>query len=85
MYKKEFEDTLQNFSLFLSSRGRKTSTIKRYVYDIEDFERWLQASNRFQEKNVWNKIDKGDFETYFRELIYQRKYREKTIHRIAVV
>jgi len=85
MNRKEFEDTLQNFSFFLASRGRKASTIKRYVYDIEDFGRWLQASNHFQEKNVWNKIDKGDFEAYFRELIYQRKYGEKTIHRIAIV
>lgn len=85
MNKKEFEDTLQNFSFFLSSRGRKISTIKRYVYDIEDFGRWLQTSNRFQETNVWNKIDKEDFEAYFQELIYKRKYGEKTIHRIAVV
>ncbi|MFV1457096.1 tyrosine-type recombinase/integrase [Bacillus mycoides] len=85
MNKKEFEDTLQNFSFFLSSRGRKSSTIKRYVYDIEDFGRWLQASNRFQEKNLWKKIDKEDFEAYFQELIYKRKYGEKTIHRIAVV
>ncbi|MFZ7759945.1 site-specific integrase [Bacillus thuringiensis] len=85
MNRKEFEDTLQNFSFFLASRGRKASTIKRYVYDIEDFGRWLQTSNRFQEKNVWNKIDKEDFEAYFQELIYKRKYGERTIHRIAVV
>lgn len=85
MNREEFEDTLQNFSFFLASRGRKASTIKRYVYDIEDFGRWLQTSNRFQEKNVWNKIDKEDFEAYFQELIYKRKYGEKTIHRIAVV
>ncbi|OLR26959.1 tyrosine-type recombinase/integrase [Bacillus cereus] len=85
MNKKEFENTLQNFSLFLSSRGRKTSTIKRYIYDIEDFGRWLQASNRFRETNLWTKIDKEDFEAYFQELIYKRKYGEKTIHRIAVV
>ncbi len=85
MNRKEFEDTLQDFSFFLASRGRKASTIKRYVYDIEDFGRWLQTSNRFQEKNVWNKIDKEDFEAYFQELIYKRKYGEKTIHRIAVV
>lgn len=26
-----------------------------------------------------------DFEAYFQELIYKRKYGEKTIHRIAVV
>ncbi|MBG9615788.1 tyrosine-type recombinase/integrase [Bacillus cereus] len=85
MNKKEFEDTLQNFSFFLFSRGRKPSTIKRYVYDIEDFGRWLQTSNRFQEKNLWNKIDKEDFEAYFQELIFKRKYAEKTIHRISVV
>lgn len=85
MNKKNFEDTLQHFSFFLSSRGRKPSTIKRYVYDIEDFRRWLQTSNRLQKKNMWNEIDKEDFEAYFQELLYQRKYGQKTIHRIAVV
>ncbi|OQR53253.1 site-specific integrase [Bacillus sp. CDB3] len=85
MNKKEFEDTLQNFSFFLSSRGRKSSTIKRYIYDIEDFGRWLQASNRFQEESIWKTLNKEDFESYFQELIYKRKYGEKTIHRIAVV
>ncbi|MEX5522631.1 MULTISPECIES: phage integrase N-terminal SAM-like domain-containing protein [Bacillus cereus group] len=80
MNKQEFEDTLQNFSFFLSSRRRTSSTIKRYVYDIENFGRWLQTSNRFQEKNVSNKINKEDIEAYFQELIYKGKYGEKTIH-----
>ncbi|EOO24079.1 hypothetical protein IIU_06866 [Bacillus cereus VD133] len=82
MNKKEFEDTVQNFSLFLSSRGRKLSTIKRYVYDIEDFGRWLQESNRFQEKDLWEKIGKEDFEVYFQELALKRKYGYKTIHQL---
>ncbi|HDR8449207.1 tyrosine-type recombinase/integrase [Bacillus cereus] len=85
MNQQEFEDTLQQFAFFLSSRGRKPSTIKRYVYDIEDFGRWLQASNRFQEESIWRNLDKRDFESYFQELQYTRKYSEKTIHRIAVV
>ncbi|MGR6001845.1 hypothetical protein ACT7C7_30650 [Bacillus cereus] len=47
MNKQKFENTLQKFSFFLSSRGKNPSTIKRYVYNIKDFGRWLQVSNRF--------------------------------------
>ena len=28
--------------LFLLNKGRKPSTIKRYVYDVEDFGHWLE-------------------------------------------
>lgn len=38
----ELHDTVQAFSTFLLSKGRKPSTIKRYVYDIEDFGHWLK-------------------------------------------
>lgn len=40
----EFHDTIQAFSIFLLNKGRKTSTIKRYVYDIEDFGHWLEKT-----------------------------------------
>lgn len=40
----EFHDTIQAFSIFLLNKGRKSSTIKRYVYDIEDFGHWLEKN-----------------------------------------
>lgn len=40
----EFHDTIQAFSIFLLNKGRKPSTIKRYVYDIEDFGHWLEKN-----------------------------------------
>ncbi|MEH7040522.1 integrase, partial [Bacillus pseudomycoides] len=43
---KEFQDTVQHFASFLLDKGRKPSTIKRYVYDIEDFGQWLQKSTK---------------------------------------
>lgn len=35
---KEFQDTVQHFSYFLLDKGKKSSTIKRYTYDFEEFD-----------------------------------------------
>ncbi|PFS02555.1 integrase, partial [Bacillus cereus] len=35
------QDTLQGFSSYLLNKGRKPSTIKRYIYDIESCIQWL--------------------------------------------
>ncbi|KEK22704.1 tyrosine-type recombinase/integrase [Bacillus gaemokensis] len=85
MTTKEFEDTIQGFSAFLLSKGRKPSTIKRYVYDIEDFGHWLQKSKKLPKRNIWTIIDTKDYEEYFYDLKQQRHYSEKTIHRVYIV
>lgn len=81
----EFQDTLQKFSSFLMEKGRKPSTIQRYVYDIQDFGRWLQDNNRFSMTNAWEKISPKDYQAYFWDLEYNRKYSEKTLHRMWIV
>ncbi|EOO11945.1 tyrosine-type recombinase/integrase [Bacillus cereus] len=81
----EIQDTIQGFSSYLLSKGRKPSTIKRYIYDVESFIRWLHLSKRFNENNVWESLHKIDFETFFTYLKDDRKYSDKTIHRIYIV
>ncbi|WP_410985702.1 tyrosine-type recombinase/integrase [Bacillus cereus] len=82
---KEFQDTVQHFASFLLNKGRKPSTIKRYVYDIEDFGHWLQKFKKLPQHNIWTKLDTEDYEAYFYDLKQQRKYSDKTMHRIYIV
>lgn len=82
--KNEFQDTLQKFSSFLMEKRRKPSTIRRYVYDIQDFGRWLQDNNKFSMTNTWGEISPKYYQAYFRDLEYNRKYSEKTLHRMWV-
>ncbi|EJQ72875.1 tyrosine-type recombinase/integrase [Bacillus toyonensis] len=81
----EIQDTIQGFSSYLLSKGRKPSTIKRYIYDVESFVQWLHLSQSFNENNVWESLHKKDFEAFFTYLKDNRKYSEKTIHRIYIV
>lgn len=37
MITKEIQDSKQGFSSYLLNKGRKSSTIKRYIYDVESF------------------------------------------------
>ncbi|PGC22798.1 integrase [Bacillus pseudomycoides] len=82
---KEFQDTVQHFSSFLLNKGRKPSTIKRYVYDIEDFGHWLQKSKKLPTRNIWTTLGTKDYEAYFYDLKRQRQYSEKTMHRVYIV
>ncbi|MGR3778985.1 tyrosine-type recombinase/integrase [Bacillus paramycoides] len=82
---KEFQDTLQHFSFFLLDKGRKSSTIKRYAYDIENFGQWLQRSKELPLRNIWTTLSKEDYEEYFNDLKKQRNYSDKTIHRVYIV
>ncbi|AIK35333.1 hypothetical protein BG07_5747 (plasmid) [Bacillus pseudomycoides] len=82
---KEFQDTVQHFSSFLLNKGRKPSTIKRYVYDIEDFGHWLQKSKKLPTCNIWTTLNKKDFEAYFYDLKKKRQYSDKTMHRVYIV
>ncbi|PEM39283.1 tyrosine-type recombinase/integrase [Bacillus pseudomycoides] len=82
---KEFQDTVQHFSSFLLNKGRKPSTIKRYVYDVEDFGQWLQKSTKLPTCNIWMTLDKKDYEAYFYDLKKKRQYSDKTMHRVYIV
>ncbi|WP_211202221.1 tyrosine-type recombinase/integrase [Salicibibacter cibarius] len=74
----------RRFLDFLVSRGRKPSTIRRYMYDIADFYRF--AALHAEEKNVsLQHLEPALIEDYFMFLIDTRQYNYKTAKRIATV
>lgn len=81
----EFQQTIQSFSAYLTSKGRKQSTIKRYVYDIEDFLSWLKQNQNVSSNNIWPSLHTKDYENYFFDLKTKRSYSEKTMHRVFIV
>lgn len=81
----EIQDTIQGFSSYLLNKGRKPSTIKRYIYDVESCIQWMQQSGRFSENISWESLCKKDFEAFFTYLIEERQYSDKTVHRIYIV
>ncbi|PEP31651.1 integrase [Bacillus wiedmannii] len=85
MTTKEIQNTLEDFSSYLSNKGRKPSTIKRYIYDVEGFIQWLHTSKRFTNDNIWESLQKKDFESFFNYLKTNRQYSDKTVHRIYIV
>lgn len=85
MVQKENQNVIQGFSSHLLNKGRKPSTIKRYIYDVESFIQWLHLSKRFNENNIWESLHKRDFEAFFNYLKADLRYSDKTIHRIYVV
>ncbi|QWG92786.1 tyrosine-type recombinase/integrase [Bacillus mycoides] len=85
MIAKEIQNTIEGFSSYLSNKGRKASTIKRYIYDVESFIQWLHQSKKFTENNIFESLHKKDFESFFKYLKENRQYSDKTIHRIYIV
>ncbi|AAW31036.1 tyrosine-type recombinase/integrase [Bacillus thuringiensis] len=79
------QDIIQGFSSYLLSKGRKPSTIKRYIYDVESFIQWLHQSKKFSESNTFECLHKKDFEAFFKYLKEDRQYSDKTVHRIYIV
>ncbi|MFD3445577.1 tyrosine-type recombinase/integrase [Microbacteriaceae bacterium 4G12] len=78
-------DTVQVFAAYLLSKGRKQSTIKRYVYDLEDFISWLEINQKTSSNNIWSSLSTKDYENYFFDLKTNRHYSEKTMHRVLIV
>ncbi|MEK4646233.1 tyrosine-type recombinase/integrase [Bacillus sp. PK30] len=84
MTTKETQNTIQGFSSYLLNKGRKSSTIKRYIYDVETCIQWLHQSERSSDEISWDSLYKKDFEAFFKYLIEERQYADKTVHRIYI-
>lgn len=84
VHSEEIERSIMSFTAFLTSIGRKQSTIKRYVYDIENFLNWVKTNNNCSLNNIWSSLSTQDYENYFFELKHTRNYSDKTIHRVYI-
>lgn len=78
------EKTTQRFTDYLLQKGRKPSTIKRYMYDVEHFLSWLENTNRTIDEYIWESLNKEDFKMFFHYLKEERHYSDKTVHRIYI-
>ncbi|PFE70767.1 integrase [Bacillus cereus] len=78
------EKTIQHFTDYLLQKGRKTSTIKRYMYDVEHFLSWLKNTDCAIDEEIWESLNKKDFKDFFHYLKEERHYSDKTIHRIYI-
>jgi site-specific recombinase XerD len=81
----EMNDTILQFASFLHHKGRKQSTIKRYAYDLEDCFRFFLKCGKETTSPLWNSFTIEDYNDYFRYLVEEKGYNEKTLHRIVVV
>ncbi|WP_160112373.1 tyrosine-type recombinase/integrase [Salicibibacter kimchii] len=80
----DLPDEARDFLEFLSSRGRKASTIRRYTYDLADFYRFAAVH---AEKNALSvqHLEPAMIDDYFMFIMDTRKYNRKTVNRIATV
>jgi site-specific recombinase XerD len=80
-----FPSFIDHYIFYLTQKGRKTSTIKRYMYDLNDFSYWLHKKRATTKEINWKSITKEELELFFQELIEKRKYNVRTIRRIHSV
>lgn len=80
----ELKDTITNYVSYLTNKGRKQSTIKRYLYDISDFLQWVDKRSIPLTLSIWRNFGEQDYRNYFFELQNERNYSEKTIHRMYI-
>ncbi len=64
----------------LSFKGRKETTIKRYMYDLLDFHKWVKQNCNGR----WS-LTKDELEFFFYDLQFKRGYHIRTIKRIHTV
>ncbi|WP_227935893.1 tyrosine-type recombinase/integrase [Alkalihalobacillus deserti] len=80
-----FPSFIQEYIDQLTRKGRKSSTIKRYMYDINDFSYWLHKKRATTKEINWISITREELELFFTELIEKRNYHVRTIRRIHSV
>ncbi|OZM58658.1 hypothetical protein CIB95_03565 [Lottiidibacillus patelloidae] len=76
---------INQFLLSYKEKGRQSSTIKRYLYDLDEFLQWMRANYNNVSFEQWQSLSAKDFASYYTFLIEQRDYSERTMKRIATV
>ncbi|MGM9988964.1 MAG: tyrosine-type recombinase/integrase [Bacillaceae bacterium] len=78
------KNAIADYVSSLTNKGRKKSTIKRYLYDLDDFLQWVEKKEIPLTLSIWHNFVEQDYMDYFFELQTKRAYSEKTIHRMYV-
>ncbi|TSB46489.1 tyrosine-type recombinase/integrase [Alkalicoccobacillus porphyridii] len=74
-----------DFLISLEEKGRASSTIKRYSYDLEDFFKWLMSDQDQDMQTIWTTLTHDQLDTFFLYLMEKRGYKVRTIRRIISV
>lgn len=75
---------IERYVTHLQLKGRQPSTIRRYLYDINDFYDWI-VLHRNNNNIDWKTISQEEIKQFFHELKAKRKYSIRTMRRIHSV
>lgn len=76
---------VKNYLFDLCHKQRKETTIKRYIYDLEDFFTWLSIEKQDQSFATWAGITPYDLEKFVAILTNERNYKPRTTNRVLTV
>jgi site-specific recombinase XerD len=85
LHKTSLPSFVKDYLASLFNKQRKASTIKRYIYDLEDFFVWLQIEKGDRSFATWSKLAPVDIQTYLSILTHHRKYQPRTTKRVLTV
>lgn len=80
-----FPNFVNNYLESLVKKNRKPATIKRYIYDLEDFFLWLRTEKNDQSFSLWSNLKPVDIEKYIFLLTDTRNYQPRTTKRVITV
>lgn len=78
------QHTIDTYTDFLVSKGRKSSTVRRYTYDIWGCFHYLLKEKSEFHSHIWESFTTTDYENYFFMLVHELHYSDKTLHRVRV-
>ena len=76
---------LDDFSLYLRDKGRKESTIIRYVYDIQHFFLFVQKEKNLSSTTIWKVIEEKDYQSFISYLGSKKNCSENTLYKTNIV
>ncbi|QOY34559.1 tyrosine-type recombinase/integrase [Anaerobacillus isosaccharinicus] len=84
-FKTSLPSFVKEYLYSLVKKKRKPSTVKRYIYDLEDFFIWLEIEKRNQSFVTWANLTHDDIQRYLSILTESRSYSPRTTKRVLTV
>lgn len=84
-FKTSLPSFVKEYLYSLVKKKRKPSTIKRYIYDLEDFFVWLEIEKNNHSFVTWANLTQDDIQNYLTILTVSRKYSPRTTKRVLTV
>lgn len=81
----EVPQYVQEFIRAIQDKGRKSSTVKRYIYDLIDFLNWLEYEKGGNDFDYWLALEVEDYNLFFNMVKSERGCSKRTLHRFRTV